>query len=290
MKNEFPVYSMGNFKTSRKDDVFYANYLNPHVKTHHFTELPHKHDFYLVVLITQGTGTHEVDFKSYDVEPGIMFMLKPGQMHFWKFSDDIDGFVFFHDATFFDEGYSAMSIREFDFFSSMQNEPVVYLKEQVLSFIANSMKLLIDEYRNDQLHKRSKLRSVIHLIYIEISRNYTPMYQLENRTYLGKLRQFEELVEENFKEMKFAKDYASKLNISEKHLNRIVKNCLNKTSSSLIQERVILEAKRMLMHSELNVTEISVALGFNESSYFIRFFKKKTGVTPMGFLNLYIKN
>ena len=118
---------MGNFKTSRKDDVFYANYLNPHVKTHHFTELPHKHDFYLVVLITQGTGTHEVDFKSYDVEPGIMFMLKPGQMHFWKFSDDIDGFVFFHDATFFDEGYSAMSIREFDFFSSMQNEPVVYL-------------------------------------------------------------------------------------------------------------------------------------------------------------------
>ena len=82
----------------------------------------------------------------------------------------------------------------------------------------------------------------------------------------------------------------SKLNISEKHLNRIVKNCLNKTSSSLIQERVILEAKRMLMHSELNVTEISVALGFNESSYFIRFFKKKTGVTPMGFLNLYIKN
>ena len=104
------------------------------------------------------------------------------------------------------------------------------------------------------------------------------------------MRQFEELVEENFKEMKFAKDYASKLNISEKHLNRIVKNCLNKTSSSLIQERVILEAKRMLMHSELNVTEISVALGFNESSYFIRFFKKKTGVTPMGFLNLYIKN
>lgn len=290
MKNEFPVYSMWNFKTSRKDDVFYANYLNPHVKTHHFTELPHKHDFYLVVLITQGTGTHEVDFKSYDVEPGIMFMLKPGQMHFWKFSNDIDGFVFFHDATFFDEGYSAMSIREFDFFSSMQNEPVVYLKEHVLSFVANSMKLLIDEYRNDRLYKRSKLRSVIHLIYIEISRIHIPMYRMENRTYLGKLRQFEELIEENFKEMKFAKDYASRLNISEKHLNRIVKNCLNKTSSSLIQERVILEAKRMLMHSELNVTEISLALGFNESSYFIRFFKKKTGVTPMGFLNLYIKN
>ena len=289
MKGEFPVYSMNNFETSENDDVFYVNYLSPHVKAHHFTELPHKHDFYLTVLITHGSGRHEVDFESYDVAPGVMFMLKPGQMHFWKFSDDIDGVVFFHSTTFFDEGYLTTRIKDFEFFASLQNEPIVHLEGQALLFVESTMKLLIDEYLNDLAHKRSKIRAIINLIYIEVSRNYIPVYQIENRSYLAKVREFEELIENNFKQSKFTKDYAQELNISEKHLNRIVKNCLNKTSSSLIQERVLLEAKRMLMYSELNVSEISTVLGFNESSYFIRFFKKKTGQTPLGFVNFYLK-
>lgn len=287
MKEEFPVYSIQNFETIDNRDVFYANHLNPHVKTHHFTEFPHKHDFYLIVLITHGSGKHEVDFESYEVVPGTLFMLKPGQMHYWKFSDDIEGFVFFHNANFFNEGSLTTNIKDFEFFSSLQNPPVVHLKQQALHSVEESMRVLVEEYSHERSYKWTKIRSLINLIYIEIGRNYTPIYRIDSQTYLKKVRQFEELIEVNFKIMKFPRDYASQLNISEKHLNRIVKNCLNKTSSALIQDRVLLEAKRMLMHSILNVSEISSQLKFSESSYFIRFFKQKTGMTPLGFVKQY---
>lgn len=287
MKGEVPVYSIQNFETIDDSNVFYANYLNPHVKTHHFTEYPHKHDFYLTILITQGSGKHEVDFEKYEVEPGTLFMLKPGQMHYWKFSDDIDGYVFFHSSNFFDEGYLTASIKDFEFFSSLQNPPVVHLNKQVLEVIGPSMKELIEEYSHERSYKWAKIRSLINLIYIETARNYAPIYQIDSKPYLKKLRQFEELIELNFKSMKFPKDYAFLLNVSEKHLNRIVKTCLNKTSNALIQDRVLLEAKRMLMHSKLNVSEISSELNFSESSYFIRFFKQKTGMTPRGFVQQY---
>lgn len=285
MKKVFPVYSIENFETIHSRDFFYANHLNPHVKTHHFTELPHKHDFYLTVLITRGSGKHEVDFESYEVVAGTLFMLKPGQMHYWKFSEDIEGFVFFHSANFFDEGHLTTSIKDFEFFSSLQNPPVVHLKQHALDSIEEFMKELVKEYSNEHSYKWPKIRSLTNLI--EIGRNYTPIYRIDSQTYLKKVRQFEELIEVNFKNMKFPRDYASLLNITEKHLNRIVKNCLNKTSSALIQDRVLLEAKRMLMHSSLNVSEISSVLKFSESSYFIRFFKQKTGFTPLNFVKQY---
>jgi AraC family transcriptional activator of pobA len=102
------------------------------VKTHVFTKLPHKHDFYLTVLITHGSGKHEVDFESDNVFPGTLFMLKPSQMPYWELSDDIEGYVFFHYANFFDEGYLTTSIKGFEFFASLQNSTVVHLKERAL--------------------------------------------------------------------------------------------------------------------------------------------------------------
>jgi AraC family transcriptional activator of pobA len=117
----------------------------------------------------------------------------------------------------------------------------------------------------------------------EITRQFTASIV----SYLKKVWQFEELSEVNFKVMKFARDYSSHMKISEKHLNRIVKIGLNKMSTVLIQDRVLLEAKRMLMHSKLNVSEISFELRFRESSYFIRFFKQKTSITPLGFVKQY---
>ena len=73
--------------------------------------------------------------------------------------------------------------------------------------------------------------------------------------------------------------------ISEKHLNRICKECLNKTTSDLIMDRIMLEAKRMLVHSTKSVPEIAEQLGYLDSSYFSRLFKKKCGKTPIEFAN-----
>lgn len=285
MKNNFPVYSLDQFNLRGKEEHYYSNFLNPHVKQHHFTNLPHKHDFYLTVLFTKGTGKHEVDFESFDIVPGMLFMLKPGQMHYWVLSDDVEGYVFFHSKEFYDDGYTNSGINDFDFFGSFQNPSVMILEGDSLQKILLLLNEMVKEYNNDQALKWQKIRAMINLVYIEIARNYSSIYFTENERYLLKVRQFERLVEQSFKEIKRVKEYADQLYVSEKHLNRIIKNCLNKTTSQLINERVILEAKRMLMNTENSVGYIAEELGFSDSSYFIRFFKKQTGFTPLHFLH-----
>ena len=77
------------------------------------------------------------------------------------------------------------------------------------------------------------------------------------------------------------------MNMSPKHLNRIVKNLLNKTTQDLIIERIILEAKRMLVHPENSVSNVSFHLGYDDNSYFSRLFKKRCHETPTEFSNRY---
>jgi AraC-like DNA-binding protein len=287
MNPAFPVYSINEFQSQNPDSDFYANYFSPHVKTHHFTNLPHKHDFYLIVLITKGSGRHEIDFESFDVAPGALFILRPGQMHFWELSDDIDGYVFFHSRDFYDKHSVGAGLKNFEFYSSFQNAPCVHLAKTTMDEISLSMRqLVLEKEKNDQF-KWEKVHALITIIYVTIARQYSQKKEVKSTIYLQKARLFEDLIEANFKSIKFARDYAQMLNTSEKHLNRITKSCFDKTSTQLIGERILLEAKRMLMHSEFNVTQIGDELGFKESSYFIRFFKKHTGTTPLTFLNTY---
>ena len=289
MKNELPIYSINKFELKNNEGDFYANYLNKHVRNHHFTNFPHKHDFYLVILFTKGKGKHEVDFETFKIEKGALFVLKPGQMHYWELSDDVDGFVFFHSKEFFDKGFISLSIKDFHFYNTFQGTPCFKLMENQLKKIHFIMNELVREYENDDFFKWQKIHALIVLVYIEISRKKTPLGNIKNQTYLTKLRQFEDLIEDNFRSKKFVKEYALKLNITEKHLNRVAKSCIGKTSTQLINERIILEAKRMLIYSKLNVTQIGEKLGYFDNSYFVRLFKKNVGMTPFAFLVKYKK-
>jgi AraC-like DNA-binding protein len=208
-------------------------------------------------------------------------------MHFWELSDDIDGYVFFHSRDFYDKRSVSSNLKDFEFYTSFQNTPCVDIEQDAMAILSDAMLQLVQEKEQDNALKWIKIHSLITLVYVEISRQYIPKQDSNSAIYLQKVRAFEDLIEAHFKSIKFARDYAEKLNISENHLNRISKSCFDKTSTQLIGERVVLEAKRMLMHSEFNVTQIGEELGFKEISYFVRFFKKHTDVTPLTFLNNY---
>jgi AraC family transcriptional activator of pobA len=287
MKNKLPIYSINKFELSTNEGDFYTNFLSKHAKNHHFTHFPHKHDFFLVILFTQGKGKHEVDFETFQIEKGVLFVLKPGQMHYWELSDDVDGFIFFHSKEFFDKGFISLRIKDFHFYNSFQGTPYFQLTEKQLNKVNFVMNELVTEYGTNDFYKWQKIHALILLVYIEISREKNTLGNIKNQTYLTKLRQFEDLIEVNFRSKKFVKDYALQLNITEKHLNRVAKSCIGKTSTQLISERIILEAKRMLIYSKLNVTQIGEELGYFDNSYFVRFFKKNVGITPFAFLVKY---
>lgn len=91
-----------------------------------------------------------------------------------------------------------------------------------------------------------------------------------------------------FTEKSCIKFYAGELNITAKHLNRVVKSTINKTTGQLISDRIVLESKRLIVHKNVNMAEIADSLGFSDYAYFSRFFKSKTGITPMEFRKNYM--
>jgi AraC family transcriptional activator of pobA len=282
-----PVYAIRDYRNDSGNRVFYANTFRRHLQYHDFTDTPHKHDFYLVVFFTSGTGTHEIDFRRYEIRPGALFLLRPGQVHHWDPSDNTDGFVFFHTREFYDEGFTSEHLNDFPFYSYSGTALQLSPRTRHYRTIRGLMAEICDEYPREEKLKPQKLRALVNLVYIETVRLSPPVTVSEKENYLSKLRKFETLVDQHFKTFKSARDYAGMMNISEKHLNRITQVCLQKTSSAVIAARIILEAKRMLMLSRLNVNQVGDALGYKDKSYFTRFFKKQTGETPLAFLRNY---
>ena len=283
-KKTLPVYNIDSFKNFEKQNEFYANDLRRHLKEHHFILTPHKHDFYLVVLFTHGSGTHEIDFINYKVEPGSVFLLRPGQMHNWKLSKDINGYVFFHSKEFYDSKAGPEKIQDFLFFNSIHNSPLIVLKDKYKKNIANLFSEIKTEYEENHLLKFQKLYTQVTLAYIELSRLYKAKKLTEKQSYLLQLKKLEELIDQNYKTSKYPYEYADRMAMTEKHLNRICKTSLNKTTTDLISDRIILEAKRLLTHSNLTVSQVAMNLGYSDNSYFTRLFKKKTGETPLSFM------
>ncbi len=101
--------------------------------------------------------------------------------------------------------------------------------------------------------------------------------------YQSKILQFQKLIDEFYIGEKSPIFYAEKMNITTKHLNRICKTTLDKTATALIYERILLEAKRLLVHADLSINEIADRLGYLDNSHFANFFKKNTTMTASEF-------
>ena len=288
MKREtLPIFNIDEFKYKGKGDEFYANDLTSHVKEHEKTILvPHRHNFYMSVLFTKGTGTHVIEFNKYSIQPGKVFMMMPGQVHNWKLSKDTEGYIFFHSKDFFDLNFTFERVSSYPFFSCLRNTPEIILNKSSCKPVERIYRDILEEYHQNKVLKFQKITSLINLLYINLSREYIPgnMHNYQHLSYLARLQQLEELIDNHFRTDKYPKSYAEMMHISVKHLNRICKTCINKTVSELISDRIILEAKRMMAFSKNNIAEITDDLGYIDNSYFARLFKKKTGKTPSDFI------
>lgn len=284
-EKQVPLYSIQDFLEKSTDDELYANTFSDHLQ-HDFILKSHRHNFYLCVLFTAGTGSHEIDFHVYPINPGSIFFIQPGQVHTWQLSVNIEGYIFFHTKQFFDLSFTVDKVLHFPFYRSIHNTSLLLLREDNLLKIEAIYKEIVHEYKSDELMKFKKLRSLIYWLYVELSRLYIPekIYEVKNSTARSRFLELEELIDAKFKTIKFPKDYAELMHLSEQQLNRICKTCTGHTVSQLIINRVLLEAKRMLAYSDSTVAEVAFDLGYTDTSYFNRFFKKNVGNTPLEFV------
>lgn len=288
-----PILNIKQFESNIWEDDFYSNHLNIHLKNNDdIIHTPHKHDFFLCVIFTSGTGTHTIDFNDYSIHPGSIFFLRPGQTHHWEFETPPQGYIFFHTESFYDFHLSNHNLAQYPFYFSRSNPQYLNLKVSELATIAIQFKRINTEFHEDLEFKRQQIASLITSLYIDLSRlytNYDKFKVISSSTYLDILEKLEQNVERHFKVEKSPSFYASKLNITSKHLNRVTRTTINKTTTDIITERLILEAKRLIVHSHRSLNDISISIGYKDYAYFSKVFKQKTNLTPLAFRNKYIR-
>lgn len=246
----------------------------------------HIHSFYQIIWFRKGTGVHYVDFKEYPVADGTVFFISPGQIHYFEAGRAVEGVVIhFNESFLSDEGSSENVFLKYNVFNAFDASPYYHIHHVgKLEFLIGEME---EEARNEGLFAhRDLLKYLIKMLLIYVQRtgkrgNGLPLCinNAANRTFV----RFRQALEHHYRSMHTVKEYANLLNVSAKTLTNCVYESSHSTPLALINERIVLEAKRQLLHSSLKVKEIAFQLGFEDPSYFVKFFKRHVGCLPAEF-------
>lgn len=278
------VFQIDDFKAHSFPGNLYINTFKKHLKQHSFIESLHRHDFYVLVLFTKGSGVHKIDFDAFEIKRGSLFLMQPGQIHSWELSKDIEGYIVFYSQEIYNLHFGAKKIENYLFFQSSKNNPEIVLNPKEIEYIIPFFDLMMTEHETNNIYKKDKILNLLDCIHIEILSIYNHSNEHEVHVYNYKLKEFEILLEKNYKLEKSPSFYANSMSITLKHLNRISKTVLNKTVTELIARRIILESKRILVEKKKTIAQIADELGYEDYSYFSKLFKKHAGITPKEFL------
>ncbi len=245
---------------------------------------PHRHDFYEVLYVTGGRGTHYIDFNAYPIEPNTFFFISPGQVHYWHTTKPIEGeILIFIDDFLLLAPADYMVLQEFSFFHTVESAPMLKLNRSEHLQVAPLFAAIAEEFGIHEFRSASVLRAYLHILLVQIQRicaKQKTNAEIDHNSFALKLtRQFKNLVSKQLVSGQSVQKYAEQLGVSVNHLNKTVKAATGLTPGKLIRQEIILEAKRLFQHTDLTATEIGYRLRFDDPSYFGRFFKREVGVS-----------
>lgn len=276
---EIPVR---HIKDSFFEDSFSIRVIEPLTAHEDLIHELHRHDFYFVLFIKNGSGEHEIDFMKYKVDNYSVFFIRPGQVHQLKLKKGTTGFMLQFTSDFYAprENPAIVVLRK------VSNKSHCHLSTERFEKIGVLLKTIYDEFNQKQDRYKEVVKAGLEIIFIELVRQSNNPNNMANvaKIYIQeRLEEFKDLLEKNIHTKKQVIDYAEMLNMTPYQLNAITKASLKKTVSELINEHIVLEAKRMLIGTNKQVNQVADMLGYDDPSYFIRFFKKQTKLTPEAF-------
>lgn len=267
-KLQFEVYDLRDYRHKNKNDAAVA----------------HSHSYYQIIWFFKAGGSHTIDFRSYTIDEDSLFFISKDQVHCFDSSLEIEGrLIHFNDSFFTHSDVDA-------FLKSnilKKGENPRYTLDKATKKIAHSYLQLIEWEMKKRLEFgfEALIRFLLKAFLIQIERlhnlegdklNLTDPYELQ-------YFKFSNLVEDHFSKRHEVKYYADLLHISTKTLAAICRQHAGKSPSQIIAERVILEAKRLLQFTPLRINEIAYKVGFEDPSYFTKYFKRYLEVSAIQF-------
>jgi len=247
---------------------------------------PHRHNFYTVLIINKATGVHKIDFNSYKLKNKQLYFVAPGQVHQLEEKEKSIGYSITFSTEFLVENSIQLSfIESLSLFNSYGQSPPLMPKDEKFLKVENFAKEIHSLNNGNDLMKEMSIGSFLKLLLIECNNlcSFNPIESYINQAGNQIIREFKKSVDKEYRKEHSTKFYASHLNITADHLNRIIKSKIGQTAKEYIQSRIVTEAKRLLYFTDLSNKEIGFELGFSEPANFSAFFKKCTKISPSNF-------
>ena len=246
---------------------------------------------YTRIVFAESGGKIVIDFSEFNLTKDAFLFIKPGQQYF--LDDNCKGIVLYYNRDFYcveihDKEVACDGI----LFNNVFEVPIVYMDNDNSYHLQTILHQIVEEMNMDDTGTEEMLRILLKQLIIKCTRLWKQQHALmgkEAKPEVEFLRTFSKMVESNYKSHHTVAAYAMLFHITPKALNKRITRCSNNTPNDIIKDRIILEAKRLLAHTPLSVKEIGYKLGYDDPSYFIRFFTKYANLSPQSFRKQYHK-
>lgn len=273
------------FKTKYGDELLIDLIRLESLERYIAKEESHYLSYYDITLITGGKGFFSIDQYRYPIEPGMIVFSSSGQVRCWDIELLPTGYVLIFEEEFLSSFLNdSQFIGGLKYFNTYSSPPKLSLSAQDAQYLIRLEQEIEQEIRTFSTTDKHILRALLFQILVWLNRRYTDEYPAAVTTDSNRhVRLFVNLVNREFAHHHTVSYYADTLNITAGHLMDLCKSHLGISAKRYIQNRIILEAKRLLLYSDLPVSEVALRLNFEDTSYFVRQFSLFTGTTPLTF-------
>ena len=238
--------------------------------------LAHRHNYNEIFFFIKGGGEHMIDFNTYPIKNNSIYFVSSNKVHLINRSTQSYGFVIKLRNDFFQ-----FEILKNNYFLLIEYDKIDLSAVQ-FSKLINLVNEIDSELQSNEIFRQEVLSTHISLILLQLKRHIKQNinYPTNLLTDHSLFKSFYNLLDKDIKNQRAVKYYANELNLSIRKLNNELKSVSGKSANRLIQDRLLLESKRLLFYSDLSIKEIAFQLNFTDSSHFYHFFKKIVGLSP----------
>jgi AraC family transcriptional regulator, transcriptional activator of pobA len=241
--------------------------------------VPHRHNYYTIIWVRQGSGLHHIDFRSYTVDTDTIYFLTPEQVHHLQLDEGAKGYVLLFTPDFLHEhGLSQQWIENTGFFFKCDDMAPFHLEPGMdIKNLEHLVYHVRDEFKQAGVYYLDAIASWLKLFLLECKRlsvRLEPRSGMKTNTRTQLLKQFRSLLEIHYTDWHKVSEYALALHITPNYLNEVISVETGTSAKDFILNRIMLEAKRYAGYTELSAKEVAYTLGFEDPSHFSKLFRQ----------------
>lgn len=288
MQEPIKTYEMPEITNKRAFQIYEVQGKTIQNRTYpHETDRPHRHKYYEICVFVNGAGKHEIDFNAHPIHSQSVHFLSPGQVHKISRENDYHGYLMVFSREFYAlDTKNEEFLFQLPYFNNPTLVPILNLNSVDFKDLIDLIEVISKEYRKWNSFTTAILNNYLQIFLIKCKQYYLRYFADKNNTLdpdFSLVQQFNALVEHKFRQVHQVQDYAEMMKLAPSILNKHVKKITGMTAGEVVLERLMLQAKRYLIYTDLSNKEIAYQLNYQDPSYFSRIFKKKTGVSPSTF-------